>query len=86
MDEVNESLSEDGQLSSRELGDLIFAAVNLCRFAGADPERAVRGTVDKFRRRFRFIEEELEKLGKTPAESTLEEMDGLWNEAKRRGI
>jgi tetrapyrrole methylase family protein/MazG family protein len=84
--EVREALSEGAEPSSRELGDLLFAVVNLCRFAGADPERAVRGSVDKFRRRFRFIEEELEKRGGSPGSSSLEEMDKLWDEAKRRGL
>jgi len=72
--------------ADRELGDLLFAVVNLCRFTGADPERAVRGSVDKFRRRFRYIEEELEKQGSSPAEADLDEMDELWNEAKGRGM
>jgi XTP/dITP diphosphohydrolase/tetrapyrrole methylase family protein/MazG family protein len=80
------SPSPDEKESSRELGDLLFAVVNLCRFTGADPERAIRGSVHKFRGRFRYIEEQLEKRGSSPAEATLEEMDDLWNEAKRRGI
>jgi tetrapyrrole methylase family protein/MazG family protein len=72
--------------SHQELGDLLFAAVNLCRFAGTDPERAIRASVGKFRRRFRYIERELEKRGSSPAAATLKEMDSLWDEAKRRGI
>jgi tetrapyrrole methylase family protein/MazG family protein len=86
LNEVREALSQGQEPSSRELGDLLFAVVNLCRFAGADPERAVRGSVDKFRRRFRFIEGELEKRGTSPDSSSLEEMDKLWDEAKRRGL
>ncbi len=86
LNEVREALSEGKEPSTRELGDLLFAVVNLCRFVGADPERAVRGSVDKFRRRFRFIEQELEKRGTSPDSSSLEEMDELWNEAKRRGL
>jgi MazG family protein len=86
LKEVREALSEGAEPSTLELGDLLFAVVNLCRFAGADPERAVRGSVDKFRRRFRFIEEELEKRGASPDSSSLEEMDELWDEAKRRGL
>jgi len=84
--EVRESLSKRQGLASSELGDLLFAVVNLCRVTGTDPERAVRGSVDKFRRRFRYIERELEKRGRDPASSSLEEMDALWEEAKRRGI
>lgn len=86
LGEVREALSERRGLTSKELGDLLFAVVNLCRAAGADPERAIRGSVKKFRKRFRFIEEALEKDGKTPASSSLEEMDGFWDEAKRRGM
>jgi tetrapyrrole methylase family protein/MazG family protein len=86
LGEVREALSERKGLSSKELGDLLFAVVNLCRVTGADPERAVRGSVSKFRKRFRFIEEELEKRGSNPEAASLEEMDDLWNEAKRRGI
>jgi MazG family protein len=92
-DKVEEELRETRQALSggsgrvaSELGDLLFAVVNLCRASGTDPERALRGSVDKFRRRFRFIEEELEKRGSSPSSSSLKEMDDLWNEAKRRGI
>lgn len=90
-DKVEEELSETRQAlsgskgqSGKELGDLLFAVVNLCRAAGTDPERALRGSVNKFRSRFRFIEEELARRGKSPASSSLKEMDDLWNEAKRR--
>jgi len=60
--------------------------VNLCRVTGTDPERAIRGSVGKFRKRFTRIEEEREKRGSTPEAASLEEMDELWNEAKRRGM
>lgn len=66
-----------------EAGDLIFACVNLARHLGVDAEVALRGTNDKFERRFRAVEERLAEAGKTPAESDLDEMDALWNEAKR---
>jgi tetrapyrrole methylase family protein / MazG family protein len=49
------------------------------------PEEALRGTLRKFSDRFHYIEEELQKKGKTPRESTLAEMDSLWNEAKASG-
>jgi ATP diphosphatase len=67
-----------------EVGDLLFAAVNLARHLGVDPEAALRGTNAKFERRFRSIEAALEAKGSNPAEATLDEMDALWNEAKRR--
>ncbi len=67
---------------SDEVGDLLFAVANLARKLGIDPEAALRGTNDKFTRRFAYIEEELAKRGKTPEQSDLDEMDALWNEAK----
>jgi len=67
-----------------EVGDLLFAAVNLARHLDVDPEDALRGTNAKFERRFGAIEAALAAGGRTPREASLEEMDALWNEAKRR--
>lgn len=67
---------------AEEIGDLLFAAVNLSRKLGLDPESALKSANRKFRRRFRHVEERLRERGKAPAESTLEEMDTLWDEAK----
>ncbi len=67
-----------------EAGDLLFTAANLCRFAPVDAEAALRGALRKFSRRFSHIERELAAHGKTPAGSSLAEMDGLWNQAKDR--
>ena len=67
-----------------EVGDLFFVAVNVARLLGADPESALKAANRKFRRRFRHVEAGLRARGRSPAESTLEEMDGLWNEAKAR--
>ena len=57
--------------------------MNVCRFEGVDPEIALTGTTERFIKRFSYIENELAGSGKTPYESTLEEMDALWNEAKK---
>ena len=65
-----------------EFGDLLFALANVARHLGIDPEEALRATNAKFARRFRHIELELEKRGKSPENSSLEEMDALWNAAK----
>jgi nucleoside triphosphate diphosphatase len=65
-----------------ELGDLIFALVNIGRHVKADPEDALRGTNTKFRRRFRHIETELEKSGETLDAATLDRMEELWQAAK----
>ena len=69
-----------------EIGDLLFAVANLARHAGTDPEAAVRGTNAKFERRFAYIEDRLAERGSQPARSSLEEMDGLWDEAKAAGL
>jgi ATP diphosphatase len=65
-----------------EVGDLLFAVANLARKLGLEPESCLRGTNDKFTRRFHFIEARLAADGKTPEDVTLAEMDALWTEAK----
>lgn len=65
-----------------ELGDLIFALVNIGRHVDADPEDALRGTNTKFRSRFRHIETELQKSGETLEAAPLERMEELWQAAK----
>jgi MazG family protein len=72
----------DSRHVAEEVGDLLFVAVNVARLTGVDPESALKAANRKFRRRFRRVEEGLRGAGKSPAESTLEEMDRLWNEAK----
>ncbi len=69
-----------------EFGDLLFALVNYARFLKVDPETALERTNIKFIRRFKFIEQRAEELGKTLNDMTLEEMDGIWNEAKTKGL
>jgi MazG family protein len=66
-----------------ELGDLLFVLVNLARFVKVDPEQALRRTNAKFRQRFGYIERKLAERGKKPADSNIEEMEALWQEAKR---
>jgi len=72
----------DSQTMYNELGDLLFSLVNLSRHLGLRAEEALNDTNAKFIRRFQYIESRLSKMGKTPAESTLEEMDKLWEESK----
>src|SRR5258708_3525530 len=67
-----------------EIGDLLFVIVTRPCQLGAAPESGVKAGNRKFRRRFRFVEERLRARGKRPADSSLEEMDGLWDEAKRQ--
>jgi MazG family protein len=66
-----------------ETGDLLLSIVNLSRFTGIDAEEALQDAAKKFAERFAYIEEKLLRQGKTPASSTLEEMDQLWDESKR---
>lgn len=82
--EVSEALAQGGIAAIQdEVGDLLFAAVNLARHAGVDPEAALRGTNDKFTRRFGYVEAALAAQGKRPQEASLDEMEALWVEAKR---
>lgn len=67
---------------AEELGDFLFTITNLARYLKIDPEAALRGTNAKFERRFRAVEVELAKRGRTPSESTLEEMDAIWDEVR----
>ncbi len=67
-----------------ELGDLLFVLVNLARFVKVDPEQALRKTNAKFRRRFGYVEQKLDERGASPAESNIEEMESLWQQAKAR--
>ena len=66
-----------------ELGDLLFAIVNLGRFLSLNPEEALRKTINRFQKRFSFVEETLSGQGRHISESTLEEMDILWEQAKK---
>lgn len=67
---------------SGEVGDLLFAAVNLARHLKVDPEAALRGANAKFERRFAHIESRLAEDGRTPESASLDEMEQLWAEAK----
>lgn len=67
---------------AEEMGDFLFVMANLARHMGVDPEAALRGANAKFTRRFGKIEDWLTEAGKTPDQSDLAEMDGLWNRAR----
>lgn len=82
-DELKAAISQNKTENvEEEIGDLLFAVVNLARRLNVEPENALKKTNRKFRQRFKFIEENLKARGKDLAESNLEEMDALWNEAK----
>ncbi|MBK6724132.1 MAG: nucleoside triphosphate pyrophosphohydrolase [Acidobacteria bacterium] len=76
--------SGDTENIAEEVGDLLFAVVNLARHLDVEPETALKKTNRKFRDRFKFIEEQLKLEGKTLEDSNLEEMDALWNKAKAK--
>jgi tetrapyrrole methylase family protein/MazG family protein len=69
-----------------ELGDLIFSLCNVSYVMKLNPEDALRGTIGRFETRFRHVEKRLKEKGKLPQDSTLEEMDDYWNEAKKLGL
>jgi nucleoside triphosphate diphosphatase len=83
-DEIEAALDGDVSNAAAEVGDLLFAAVNLARPLRADPEAVLRGTNRKFERRFAAIEHALAADGKKPQDATLAEMDALWDAAKAR--
>src|ERR1700683_4416581 len=86
-DEIEDALdgaAADNAEAAAEVGDLLFAAVNLARHLRADPESLLRQTNQKFERRFAAIESALATKGKAPQDATLAEMDALWDEAKAR--
>jgi tetrapyrrole methylase family protein/MazG family protein/ATP diphosphatase len=65
-----------------EMGDVLFVCANLARLLEIDPEDALRSSNAKFTRRFTWIEQALAADGRSPEQSDLDEMDGLWNAAK----
>jgi len=79
-----EQSAEDAHIAKigEEFGDLLFVVANVARHLAIDPEAALRAANQKFIRRFRRIEELLAAQGRTPAQSTLAEMDRLWDQAK----
>jgi nucleoside triphosphate diphosphatase len=83
--EVREALEagSHGEIED-EIGDLLFAVVNLARHAGVDPESALRGANAKFERRFGAVEQALAAGGRTPADASLDDMEDLWLKAKER--
>ncbi len=87
IDELEAEI-ERGDLAeaAAETGDLLFSIVNLARHLRIEPEQALRATNDRFMRRFAYIEQALLKQGKSIKQATLEEMDLLWEEAKRKNV
>ena len=84
-DEIEAALDAgDKAHVAEETGDLMFALVNLVRHVDANPEMALRGANAKFEKRFAYIERALAERGRSLEDATLEEMDALWNESKKK--
>jgi nucleoside triphosphate diphosphatase len=89
IEKLHEELAEFNAAESRdhledELGDMLFVLVNLARFVKVDPEQALRRTNAKFRKRFGYVEAKLAEQGRQLKDSNIEEMEALWQEAKRQ--
>jgi tetrapyrrole methylase family protein/MazG family protein len=91
LDKVKEEIEEiknaesDFELAS-EIGDLLFALVNVARWKHVDAESALRQTNKKFKQRFGYVEQEAKRDGRSLSDLTLEEMDVLWTDAKKKGM
>ncbi|RIK29506.1 MAG: nucleoside triphosphate pyrophosphohydrolase [Anaerolineae bacterium] len=89
LDKIKEEIEEiktaetDFELAS-EIGDLFFVLVNLARWKNVDAESALRGTNMKFKKRFAYVEQGAKRQGRNLSELSLDEMEALWQEAKRR--
>ena len=87
LGEVEEACGEDDPAHmTEEFGDLMFATINAARLYGIDPEVALSGTCEKFRRRFTYLEENTMRKGRNLRDMTLAEMDAIWDEAKAKGL
>jgi len=78
-------ISEDlRQRLEGEVGDLFFVLVNIARYLSLDPESALKKTNRKFKRRFQFMEEQLQSSGRTPQQASMQELESLWQAAKQQ--
>lgn len=75
--------SGDKEHTNEEFGDVLFSLVNYARFIDVSPEESLHSTIKKFSKRFQYIEKKLLEQGKDIHKTSLEEMDALWNEAKK---
>ena len=85
LEELKAELAKgDKENSTRELGDFLFSVINAARLYKLNPDNALEMTNQKFIRRFNYVEDHSVKQGKSLKDMTLEEMDKLWDEAKRQ--
>ena len=83
INEFKDEVKKNTDKMEAELGDVFFALINYARFINISPENALERTNKEFIRRFQFIENEAQKIGKKLTEMTLDEMDVFWNQAKK---
>ncbi len=87
IDELKSAQQDnDPKKTEEELGDLLFSIVNVSRFLPANPEDALRGTIEKFIRRFQYVEKRFNDQNLNMKDASLDEMDVYWNEAKRMSL
>ncbi|MBN2751852.1 MAG: nucleoside triphosphate pyrophosphohydrolase [Rhodospirillaceae bacterium] len=88
IDEVEVEMTQGAPIErlEDEIGDVLFAVANLARKVDIDPESALRHTNEKFERRFRFIERALGETGRKPSDTSLDEMERLWQKAKTHDV
>ncbi len=89
LDKINEALQEVREVTNQEeliaeMGDLFFALVNLARWKKVDAEAALRGTSMRFKKRFAYVEQGAKKQGRKLSDMSIDEMEALWQEAKRQ--
>ena len=87
IDELKQALAlNNNEQIIDEMGDVLFSVVNLSRFLKINPEESLRKSINKFEKRFKFIEEELKKENKSFSDCNLEELDKIWNLSKNNNI
>jgi len=81
--EVREAVQSENRKEIREeLGDLLFSVVNICRYLEHNPEEVLNSNIEKFIKRFMFVEKKVSDSGRDFRDFTIEELDAFWNEAK----
>ncbi|RSK25492.1 nucleoside triphosphate pyrophosphohydrolase [Bacillus sp. HMF5848] len=86
QNEVVNNNASSKEKQDAEFGDVLFALVNVARYYSIDPEVALQMTNEKFKRRFQYIEDKVHKQNKSFDDFTLDELDEIWNEAKKQGL
>ena len=85
--EIEEEMKQGNAVNmEKEFGDLLFSLVNASRLYGINPDNALEQTNNKFRGRFNYVEQNTIKQGRNLRDMSLEEMDAMWNEAKKQGL